>query len=234
MNLIINHLYDLLHLLFPNQCLICLNETIENEKICHLCYHELEFTHFEKSKIDNKTTKLFWGRFKINLGFSLLYFEKGNNTQKILHQIKYKNDKRLTLKMGKMLGEIMQNMTELKTVDYLIPVPLHYKKKYERGYNQSLVLCEGILQVSSIKIEDKLIKRVKYKQSQTKLNKFMRWENTKDVYKINNDLHLEPNSHLAIIDDVITTGSTIESIAKIILENNPTVKISVISLAIAK
>jgi competence protein ComFC len=187
----------------------------------------------ENSEFDSKTKKLFWGRIPVEIGYSLLYFEKGNSTQKILHNIKYENKKKLTFEMGKKIGEKLKNTNLINEIDVLIPVPIHKNKKFERGYNQSYLLSKGISSVIKIETNNQLIFRKKNSKSQTRLNKFLRWENAQNTYSISTKFINQQINHIAIIDDVITTGSTIESISQEILKTNPNIKISVISLALA-
>jgi ComF family protein len=222
------------HLFFPDECVICENEIQNNHTfICHLCEPEIEYSKMENNAINQKTEKLFWGRIKIEKGFSLLYFQKGNNTQKILHTIKYQNRKQFTIEMGKRIGKAIQKNNLMPELDALIPVPIHQKKQFDRGYNQSELLCKGLTDIIKIKTSTDLITRKKNNKSQTKLNKYMRWDNSQNLYQVSEKLKNNNWKHIAIVDDVITTGSTIESIAKEILLVNPSIKISVISLAIA-
>jgi ComF family protein len=187
----------------------------------------------ENTTIDQKTKKIFWGRIPIETGFSLLYFEKTNSTQKILHAIKYQNRKDLAIELGREIGKALSKIEIPLQIDALIPVPLHQRKKFDRGYNQSELLCRGLSEILNIETNNKLVLRKKNSKSQTKLNKFLRWENAQNTYEICKDINSKNWKHIAIVDDVITTGSTIESIAKEILSINPSIKISVISLALA-
>ena len=224
----------LMHLIYPNQCLVCLNELPESNKtnICHLCQDNFHFTYFETSD-STRLDKLFWGRLNLHSTFSLLEFEKQNSTQKILHAIKYKSNKLLAIEMGKKIGAAIYQKSNFATIEVLIPVPLHIKKEYMRGYNQSEIIAEGINSIMKINMNPELIKRTKHSESQTKKNKFSRWDNVKDVFQLN-IAALKKFNHIAIIDDVITTGSTIEAITLKIQKEIPDLKISIISLAIAK
>lgn len=224
----------IIHLFFPDECIICEKETQNHDVfICHLCEQELEYTKMENCDSDQKTKKIFWGRIPIEEAFSLLYFSKGNFTQKILHAIKYQNQKKLTIEMGKRIGIKLKDKSFIKDIDFLIPVPIHNKRKFERGYNQSELLCSGISNSLNIKINTKLVLKKSNNKSQTKLNKFLRWENAQNLFEVSKEINNIKNMHIAIVDDVITTGSTIEALSKEILKINPSIKISVISLALA-
>ena len=223
-----------MHLIYPNQCLVCLNELPESNRtnICHLCQDNFHFTYFETSD-STRLDKLFWGRLNVHSTFSLLEFEKQNSTQKILHAIKYKSNKLLAGEMGKKIGNTIHQKSNFATIEVLIPVPLHIKKKYIRGYNQSEVIAEGVNTILNVQLKPNLIRRTVHSESQTKKNKFSRWDNVKDVFQIDISA-LKKFNHIAIIDDVITTGSTIEAITLKIHKEIPDLKISIISLAIAK
>ena len=228
---IIHHLE---HLFFPDECIICEKET-PNKKtfICHLCEQELAYSKMENTIVESKTKKIFWGRIPIEMGFSLLYFEKGNSTQKILHTIKYQNRKSFAIELGRRIGKTLKDSKNNLNIDVLIPVPLHQRKKFDRGYNQSELLCVGISEILNVEMNSNLVLRKKNSQSQTKLNKFLRWENAQNTYEISKEIKTKNWKHIAIIDDVVTTGSTIESIAQEFIIHNPNIKISVISLALA-
>jgi len=225
---------DLSHLIYPNACLICNAETIhENIQLCHLCENELHYTQFEHFQEASKLDKLFWGRIDVEATYSLLHFEKEISTQEILHGIKYQNKQKLAVEMGRRIGVNLLKIDKFKTVDCLIPIPLHVKKAYQRGYNQSQLLAEGIMQTSKIPCNNSALKRIKHSESQTKKGRFKRWENVQNTFSL--ELNQMNNfSHIALVDDVVTTGSTLEVCVKEIQKHYPKLKISIITLAIAK
>ena len=224
---------DLSHLIYPNICLICDKETPNKKvQICHLCETELHHTHFENYLEETKLDKLFWGRVQIEATYSLLNFEKENSTQAILHGIKYQNKKNLALEMGIRIGNQLLKMDKFDYLDCLIPIPLHHKKEYQRGYNQSLLIAEGISQITSIPYLEKALTRIKHSESQTKKGRFKRWENVQQTFLIDK-IALKNYKHIALVDDVVTTGATLEACVQEIQNNYPELKISIISLAIA-
>lgn len=225
---------DLSHLIYPNTCLICSAETNNPHiQICHLCESDLHYTEYEKFQEASKFDKLFWGRIKINATYSLLYFEKEISTQQILHSIKYQNKKNLALEMGRRIGVNIVKSDKFKEVDCLIPIPLHTKKAYQRGYNQSQLLAEGIAKTSNIPVNEKLLKRIKHSDSQTKKGRFKRWENVQNTFRVDTN-ELNNYQHIALVDDVVTTGSTLEVCAREMQAHYPHLKMSIITLAIAK
>lgn len=226
---------DLLHLIYPNNCVICRQELSKFEEgICSICDAELKYTHYENYQDVSSLDKLFWGRCQLKSTFSMLYFEKGGQTQKILHEIKYKGNQQLGKKMGSAMGhKLLTNTEKYTSIDALVPVPLHPRKTYVRGYNQSEIIANGISEVTKIPVNTSFLTRVQHAESQTKKSKFLRWDNIEEAFFV----HLQGNEHLkhiAIIDDVITTGSTLEACIKKINEHRPDLEISVFSLAVTK
>jgi len=193
------------HLVYPESCLICDGELSSNEKsICSFCSPELEYTHFEKYTEPTDLDKLFWGRVIIEQTFSLLYFRKEQSTQRILHALKYKHSPQVGVEFGRIIGRTIKSLAFVKDLDLLIPVPLHPKKEFKNMHTRS----------------------------QTRKGRFERWDNVSQVFRMGKT-KLAP-SHIAIIDDVITTGATLESIIRTIQQNYPDIRISIISLALTK
>ncbi|MEX2484153.1 MAG: phosphoribosyltransferase family protein [Brumimicrobium sp.] len=222
-----------LSLIYPKPCLICGVELPETQPhFCFSCFEKIHFTDYEKYENQTIADELFWGRVKIENVFACLFFEKGNSTQTILHTIKYKEGKELGIYMGEIIGKRIKDKSKYKNIDALIPIPLHSKKGFIRGYNQSLLIAQGVSNVLEIPIIEG-IQRKKHHDSQTKKNRFERWDNVKSIFKANvNDL--SKYKHVAIVDDVLTTGSTLESAARTIKEVIPEIEISLLTIAIAK
>jgi ComF family protein len=135
--------------------------------------------------------------------------------------------------MGRRIGVNLLKTSKFKEIDCLIPIPLHAKKAYQRGYNQSQLLAEGIMQTSNIPCNATLLKRIKHSDSQTKKGRFKRWENVQNTFTLDIN-ELNNYQHIALVDDVVTTGSTLEVCVREIQNHHPQLKISIITLAIAK
>lgn len=225
---------DLMHIIYPNFCLICDFEIQHSAAaICPVCASEMHYTNYEHYTESSPLDELFWGRVPIQATFALLHFGEQNATRKLLHQLKYKNRADLAQHMGEEIGRKMQLMETLKSVDGLIPVPLHHKKEFIRGYNQAEELANGINKITQIPVYTDVLKRIVFTESQTKKGKLSRWENMQQKFAYESS----PSytfKHLAIIDDVVTTGSTIETCTRMLMEAFPETKISVVSLAIAR
>lgn len=224
---------DLLHLVYPNQCLVCENELSPSEKhICVFCNENIAPTNFHLINEATSMDKLFWGRIEVQKTYAHFFFEKSKASQNILFSIKYKDNPFLATYFGKELGKNLLQIKELEGVDVVFPVPLHPKKKFIRGYNQSEALAKGICETFNRKLDVKSVVRTKHTETQTKKTRFQRWDNVNEIFKI--DASISTYKHAIIVDDVITTGSTIEAMANAILKTHPTILISVVTLAIAK
>jgi len=224
---------SLAHLLFPNLCFICENELAgKNKNVCSFCIEELPESHFTENDFDNPVHQLFWGRIKVENVYSWLTYQRDTGAQNLLHQIKYKDKPQLAVAMGEKLGEILKGFMWSEEIDALIPVPIHPKKRFIRGYNQSEELANGVSRVLNIPVNNDFIKRSLHTESQTKKGRFGRWDNIEGAFR-KTDVVRE-YKHIAIIDDVITTGATLEKIVQQIHEKNPDLRISLISLAFAQ
>lgn len=223
---------DLFHLIYPNLCLICERElTIHQNHFCSFCKDDFQFTYFERYSEPTLLDQLFWGRVQIQATFSLFYFEKGKSVQPILHALKYKDKPDIGVEMGKLIGSTIKNLATFEGLEALVPVPIHPKKEFIRGYNQSEQLAIGISEKIGLPVLKNFLQRRNNAASQTKKNRFKRWENVEGQFKLKGKTSY---SHIALVDDVITTGATLEAIAKEILTELPGIQISIISLALTK
>jgi ComF family protein len=222
-----------LSLIYPNNCIVCQNELPDQDHlICFFCSSDLHFTHFEKYKDSTVAEELFWGRIKLANVYALLYYEKGNSTQQVLFKIKYQEGQQLGEYMGGKIANHLNGKEWLNDVDAIIPIPLHSKKEFKRGYNQSLILANGFTAENGIPIKRALFRK-KHHASQTRKSREEREQNVKGIFGINSQ-ELKGLNHVVIIDDVLTTGSTLEEAARAIKQFNENIKISLVTLAIAK
>jgi ComF family protein len=204
---------------------------VANESyFCLACFLKLPKTNYHLSP-DNRATDRFAGKIPIAKGASYLYYNKGGISQKLIAEIKYRDNRNLGEWMGVLLAKDWLSSGFFHEIDCLIPVPLHPSKERKRGFNQSEIIALGISQITGIQINTKNVIRKKANETQTKKGRFERWTNTKDLFEAK-DIDFFNNRHVLIIDDVLTTGSTIEAVAQSIL-NAKNIKISLLSLAIA-
>ena len=230
-NLITGLISDLISLLFPNLCCACGTSLHHGEvNLCTRCIHDLPYTDHHTDP-NNKAAKKLWGRIQFNAAMSLLHFRKGGRVQNIIHQLKYGNNPGVGLMLGKMLGEKLQRSASFEGITLVIPIPLHRKRERTRGYNQSQSIAEGIAAVLQVPVNNTAVIRRVATRSQTNKGRFSRFENMKDVFQIVNDTALR-GSHVLLVDDVLTTGATIESCAAV-LNKCGVKKLSIATLAFA-
>ncbi len=222
----------LLHLIYPHMCIICEEELpSEAQHICVFCTSNLRFTYFENFiNEDSPLDQLFYGRIPINATYALLHFDQNTGTQDLLHRLKYKHNKTLGIFLGREIGHKILSSPKFKDLDMIIPMPIHSSKEFIRGYNQSETLAQGLSEILNVPVNLTLVKKSRATESQTKKGRFERWDNVQLNF-ITNFKKNTPIQHVAIIDDVITTGSSIESLCVSLLEYYPKLKISLISLA---
>jgi len=224
---------ELLHVLYPNFCMICDTETPHSASaICPVCESGLQYTLFEDYTEPTALDQLFWGRVLLERTYALLYFEKTNDTQAILHALKYRDRPDVATYFGELTGERIRDHQHFSDLEALIPVPLHPKKEFLRGYNQSERIAAGISEKTGIPVNTELLKRVRFAESQTKKAKGTRWENIQDGFRPVKTLR--KFRHVALVDDVVTTGSTVETCVRLLQESLPECKVSVISLAVTR
>ena len=224
-------LNDFRHLIFPQKCLSCEGELTSAENtICSLCTTNFTETNFHLSDEPTMMDKIFWGRIPIHKTYALFFFEKAKTAQKVLFQLKYNNNQAVGHHFGQEIAKRIKVNAEFQDADVFIPIPLHPKKAFIRGYNQSEALAIGITQEFGVPMDLKSLKRVQHGKSQTTKSRSERWSSIQSTFRIKESI--KKYKHIVLVDDVITTGSTIEVIASAILEKHPKVKISVVTLAI--
>jgi competence protein ComFC len=218
--------------IYPTFCLHC-SATLPSQQnyLCLRCKNDLPFTYFENYNEPQLIDKLFWGRADLVSTYALLFFKKDSSTQTLMHQLKYKNKVNLGIYLGKMLAQKYSTDTNTM-IDFLVPIPLHPLKKYKRGYNQSECLAAGISEIWNIEVNASSLLRGVNAESQTKKGRYGRWNNVSDAFVLADKTKLE-NKHIALIDDVITTGATIEACVKLLQSEVKGIKISIICLAVA-
>ena len=222
---------DFMSLFFPRICAACGNSLLKREDtICLSCEFHLPRTNFHLLQ-DNPVFNLFRGKVNLESAASYLYFNKGSKAQSLIHQLKYKDRRDIGICLGKQYGQYLKTSPLFNNVQLILPVPLHPKKLKKRGYNQSEQFALGLSQSMSLPIINNVLVRIKETDTQTNKSRIKRWENVADVFAIRNKEIIE-NKHVLLVDDVITTGATLESCAKT-LELITGVKISVVTIAVA-
>lgn len=219
----------LINLLFPKLCLGCNSLLLHNENIiCSECNHNLPYTNHHILE-NNDTTKKFYGIIPIEFSAAMLYFHHKGIVQNLIHNLKYKGHQEIGTILGKWYAVDLKSVDTLETVSEIIPVPLHKKRLEERGYNQVTSFCEALSSELKIPYKTDLLYRNQYSKTQTKKDKEHRKEITESLFDVRftNEDH---NKHFLLVDDVMTSGATLEACAKALLKV-PNSKVSIITIA---
>jgi ComF family protein len=226
------YINSLIHLIYPELCMACNKRTTDiNNTFCLDCYTELPFTHHTDLR-ENDFSDHFKGKFRISFATSLFYFVKTGVVQNIIKQLKYHSKDTYGIKIGQLFGITFQDSEFVKSVDIIVPVPLHKKKEAKRGYNQSLKFGEGISSYLNIPVSKGNLIRVKNTLSQTQMNNEARIRNVKDAFQVTNPEEFI-NKHILLVDDVLTTGSTLLECA-VTLKDIPGITISMATIAMGE
>ena len=218
-------------LFYPELCAACGSNLYQQEKVlCTKCLYNLPRTYFHKVP-SNPIEQSLWGRVEIERASAFYFFQKADRYQQLLHILKYKNRKDIGFELGRLYGADLAKEKAFSEIDFIIPVPLHKKKKHKRGFNQSEIIAAGLEEFLSARLRTDILIRKKQTDTQTRKSRYERWENIQDVFGVKNSKELN-NKHILLVDDVFTTGATVEGCA-IALHNVADVKISVVTLAYA-
>ena len=226
------YLSDFVSLLFPQLCPACGESLVAGEQIiCTDCRYTLPFTNFHLQP-DNIVAQQFWGKIELEGAYSLYYFSKGGKIQNLMHQFKYKGMKQIGNLLGNIAGGQLIKNKVFNTVDIVIPVPLHKKRMIQRRFNQSVCFAEGLSEKLNAVVENNNLVRITATETQTHKSRFARFENMQEVFTIKDPERLA-NKHILLVDDIITTGSTLEACGAELLKIEG-LKLSVAAIAYAE
>jgi ComF family protein len=232
MKLRMGYVADFVSLLFPELCQACSANLVGGEKlICTDCRYNLPFTNFHL-KPDNLVAQQFWGKINIEAGYAMCYFTKGGKMQHLMHQFKYRGVKKIGNLLGNIAGGQLAQNPVFKTVDAIIPVPLHKSRLRKRGYNQAACFAEGVAEKLNVSVIENNLVRELATETQTHRSRFSRFENMQEVFTIKNPEALK-NQHMLLVDDVTTTGSTLEACGSELLKIEG-LKLSIATIAYAE
>lgn len=223
---------NLLNLIFPKVCEACDSFLSDNERIiCTTCRHQLPVTNFHFTQ-DDTVKKILYGRVPLNHGTSLLHFAKGGLVQKLIHNLKYRGHEDIGTFLGQWLGEELLESPGFKDIDLVVPVPLHPRKLRRRGYNQVHKFGVAIAQALQVPFETQLLKKRFTTKTQALKSRIGRYDDSGAKFYMEESSAYH-NLHLLLVDDIITTGSTIENCYQV-LQAIPNVKLSIATMAIAE
>ena len=226
---VLHHLKEsLLHLVFPHVCEGCGTDVLQSDHaLCLQCIVALPETRFHLYK-DNPVEKIFWGRVPLVHATAQYYFTKESIMQRLMHSFKYRGDKELGFYLGRLMGRAITASHYYASIDALVPLPLHPSKERRRGFNQAAILCQGLSIEMSIPVIEDAVSRPGRTETQTKKNRVARWQNMEGRFEVHSTSGLE-GRHLLLVDDVVTTGATLEACATELLKI-PGVSVSIATL----
>lgn len=221
---------DFIGLIFPRLCCACGQPLLRGEEyICLSCIVNIPRTNYH-NLLDNPVEKLLWGRCKIERAATFSHFSRDSRMQQLIYNLKYNGIGDIGIAIGKLYGSELKRSNFLSGIDMIVPLPLHKRKERQRGYNQSELIAKGISLSTDIPSISTIIVKKRYNKSQTGKGRIDRWKNVEGVYMVP-DYSAITNKHILLVDDVITTGATMEAAASELLKGEG-VRVSVIALAL--
>ncbi len=218
----------LVNIFYPETCLGCDKMLQGGESIlCTICRHELPLTNHHINS-QNDAFKRLMGRVPLERVMSMLVFEKQGIVQQIIHKLKYRGHEEIGTLLGYWYGEIIKN--ELHDIEEIIPVPLHKRRLKERGYNQITTFCNSLSDCMNIPVNDAILARKLYSKTQTKKAFFLRTNINREIFDVNFS-DKDSGKHYLLVDDVLTSGTTLEQCSKALLKI-PNTKISIVTMAL--
>jgi ComF family protein len=208
---------SVLQLLFPHVCAGCGNDILSTDSsLCLRCISSMPETNFEKFP-NNPVEKTFWGRLPLASATAQFYFTKESLMQHLMHQFKYKGNTDLGFQAGILMGNQLKESGRFNSIDALVPLPLFASKEKRRGYNQATILCQGMAEKLKLPILTSAISRTQHTDTQTKKGRIDRWKNMDGKF-ILTDTKAISNKHILLVDDVVTTGATLEACGQELLQ----------------
>jgi ComF family protein len=195
-----------------------------------LCINQLPHTNFAQHA-NNPLEKIFWGRIPLLAAHSEFYFAKETLIQELIHQLKYKGNQAIGYFLGELMGKSLLNSNRFKNLDYLIPLPLYPEKERKRGFNQATIICNGLSARMNVPVLKDNVIRQRFTETQTKKHRRERWENVADSFLVK-DPSLLNDKNILLVDDVVTTGATLEACGHTIAQS-AIVTLSVAALSMA-
>lgn len=223
---------DFTELFFPRICMVCSLSLLRNEElVCLHCLHDLPRTNFHLEE-RNPVAELFYGRVFVERATAFYAFSKGSRYQKLIHALKYKGMRDVGVLMGRHFAIDLLDSPHFASVDLICPVPLHPKKEKKRGYNQSEYIAKGMAERMGKPLSVGNLVRLVDTASQTRRGRYERWENVEGIFAVR-DTEGFAGKHILLVDDVVTTGSTLEACAATLLGSVPGIRVSIATLGCA-
>lgn len=209
--------HGFVHLWFPHICLQCGTDQLDTSKVlCSKCIQELPYCDFYFNH-HNPVEKIFWGRADIAHANALLFFTKNSIVQLLITELKYRHNKKAGWMLGILLGESILQNKNYQNIDLIIPIPISEKTRKARTYNQSEIICEGIVQIFRKPIITNCLFKKNTSNSQTKKDRQERMYQATPIFYIKNQYIIQ-SKNILIVDDVITTGATMEAASQCVTQ----------------
>ena len=219
----------LLDLVSPRRCAVCGRRLGASQSVlCGPCQLHTPFTFFERSPYDNLMARLLWGRIDVERAAALFYYEPASPSSRMIFDLKYHGDYALGRSLGMLAARRFEAADFFSGIDALVPVPLTWLRRLRRGYNQSYEIACGVKAVTGLPVYNKVVRRVRFTQSQTTRRSAERWRNVEGAFSLV-DAEKIAGCHLLLIDDILTTGATVTACARELLRA-PGVRISILTL----
>jgi ComF family protein len=222
---------DFISLLFPRLCYACGNHLMRNENlICTGCYVSIPRTDYHLRE-DNPVARLFWGRCLVEKAAAFSYYSRGSRIRNLIHRLKYSGVREIGHELGRIYAASLRSAGFTEGMDLILPVPLHRARQRIRGFNQSEYIARGISETTGIPVNVSALRRIALSTTQTNKSRFDRWTNVEGIFRVDDSAALA-GKHILLVDDVITTGSTIEACVNELLKVEG-VRVSVVAIGCA-
>ncbi len=220
---------DAIHLFYPHVCIGCGTDVIEHKQVlCAQCFSDLPVTDYFRYA-NNPVERLFAGRILVQSGGSAFYFTKKSILQNVMHEIKYRGNTEAALFVGKQAGIALQQSNRFEDVDMIVPMPLSHRRLQQRGYNQSAIIAQGMAGIIKKPVENQVAIRKLNTETQTHKSRTSRWQTMQFAFAINDREALQ-GKHVLLVDDIVTTGATLEACGEVLL-SVAGVKLSIATVA---
>ena len=223
----------LLDVISPRCCAICGNRLSVTERVlCARCHLHLPMTNYETKALDNPMARLFWGLFPVERAAALFFYEPQSPPSQMIYDIKYRGQPEAGEAMGEVTARKFALAGFFEGIDVIIPMPITRRRQWKRGYNQCMMIAQGVSNITGIPIDNKVVKRTKFSESQTTKQAWERLRNVDDAFQLV-DAQRIAGKHILLIDDIVTTGATVSACGRELAKAEG-VRISVLSLGLTK
>lgn len=224
---------ELLDVISPRPCVVCNRRLTAGERVlCGPCHLHMPLTHYEEHPQDNPMARMFWGLFPVERAAALFFYLPQGDISKVVFSLKYHGMPEVGRAMGQLAARQFAAAGFFDGIDAIVPMPITWRRRWQRGYNQSVEIARGVSETTGLPIMDKAVKRVHFKQSQTTRHGWERKMNVEGAFMLT-DSEKTAHKHLLLVDDIVTTGATITACAQQ-LAKAPGVKISILTLGLTK